>query len=155
MVKGIRDRPAEFEETVKSLEEKIKQIEETGQVEDEDLDEAGLQAKASEKKSKTRREQREQRKLDEWKAQVEEATGLSYDDSIKADLTPSQMQEALLQMQSELRPSTRPVKGKNGKKYQVDELTGEKTRAASDRKGKYPSKSKRKQASSRRFFDNL
>jgi len=96
MVKGIRDRPTEFEETVKSLEEKVKRIEETGQVEDEDLDEAGLQAKANEKKSKTRREQREQRKLDEWKAQVEEATGLSYDDSIKADLTPSQMQEALL-----------------------------------------------------------
>jgi hypothetical protein len=56
---------------------------------------------------------------------VSEASGVDFDEVSQENLTPQQMQEALVQIQTDIAPKRIP---KASKKYSVDEKTGEKKR---------------------------
>lgn len=57
---------------------------------------------------------------------MSEASGMDFEETSKADLNPQEMQEAILSIQSDLVPTTRP--DKKNKRYSIDPMTGEKTR---------------------------
>ena len=65
----------------------------------------------------TRRSKREQTKHQKYISRLEEATGANFEETVKNDLSPDQMQEALVQIQGEIRPNSKPVK----MKYTIDE----------------------------------
>lgn len=67
---------------------------------------------------------------------MEQASGFNYDELANSELTAAQMNEALLQSQIEVRPTTRPPRAKGAKRFRVDPITGEKTRIHDSRKGK-------------------
>lgn len=128
LLQKVRDNDDEVRKTVVHLKQRLKMIEETG----EDGTDAGGPAKTAQP---TRRAKREQRKFDDWIARVEDASGVSYDEMTSLELTPSQLNEALTQATIEARPTTRPLKTRGATKYEVDPITGEKTRIHDPRRG--------------------
>lgn len=69
----------------------------------------------------TRRDSREREKHMKWVDKVTEASGMDFEETTNKNLSPTEMTEALHQMQTELRPNTRPEKLKGGKeKYKIN-----------------------------------
>ena len=71
----------------------------------------------SDKGPETRRYKREMNKHAKWISKVEQATGANFEETVDQDLTPKEMDQALVQIQSEIRPQ-KPAK--NNSKYTVD-----------------------------------
>ena len=81
---------------------------------------------------------------------------MNFEETSKIDLKPEEMQEAMIQIQSDLKPSTKP--DRKNKRYSVDPMTGQKTRILDPKqaqKNQSKSKSQRKSERAKRFFDNL
>ena len=60
------------------------------------------------KHKETRRDIREKRKHQAWIDKVSEASGMDFEQTAKGDLGKDEMSEAMIQIQSDLRPSTKP-----------------------------------------------
>ena len=59
---------------------------------------------------------------------------MDFDETVKANLNDKEMSEALLQIQTDIRPNTQQQK--RNKLYKIDEMTGEKKRISDKEKSK-------------------
>lgn len=107
----------------------------------------------------TRRDKRAEKELQKLKDKISEASQADFDLLSNEPLNPAQMEESLLGIASEVRPTKNGLEmsgAKTAKKYQVDEESGEKIRL----KGNAPrsegkSKGERRQERSLAFWDRL
>ena len=150
-LQSIIDNSELTQEFLSKLRDKVKRFKEAGEVDAEDMTEPQRQ-KIDYKD--TRRDKLQKKKFQSWVDQVEESSGFKYDELANKELTPGQMEEALLQAQIQARPTTKPVRTRGTTKFSVDPITGEKTRYHDKNKQKQ-SKNQRKRERATRFFDNL
>ena len=68
-----------------------------------------LKSEKEEQQKLTRRDKRESKNLQDYKDKIKEATGMDFDEVVDDQLTPKELEDALVGIQSELRPNTRPL----------------------------------------------
>ena len=119
---------------------------------------AGGMASQAETEPRTRRDKREATKHKKWLERVGEAAGMDFQDTVDRDLTPEEMNEAVLQQTADVRPTTRPLKShKASSRFEYNDK-GEKVRkvnSARAERNQSKTKAQRKREKSKRFFDNL
>lgn len=121
MLQNLFDRPGELQRVEENLMKAIKEKQNQHQQAKQDsLDKLNNKP--------TRRDLRAQREYEKLKKKISEASQTNFDELSEKPLSPSEMEQSLIGVASDVRPTKEGLDSPVSKKFTVDEKTGEKTR---------------------------
>ena len=99
---------------------------------------------------------RAQREYEKLKMKISEASQTSFDELSEKPLTPGEMEQSLIGVASDVRPTKDGLDSPISKKFMVNEKTGEKTRLSPNNpRSASASKAERRKERSLAFWDRL